>query len=279
MEAQNINLGYRNQEDLEVERLTLLLAEAQKHRKETRPQASNGRQGMLERSLVEPLSMELNKMIDNMAKPKQSTKIKERKKSKGPFRASKRLGRDTYLTEAFCELRSKDSSDMGSESKGSLSPSSSESDNSNRSSSSTEESSEEERRRKRKDKSQKKKKELRGTYGQLKPTPPEKYDGNADAVKYYQFVTQSMAYLKKGRVPKSNQIQEVANFLKGKAYRFYLNEVSMEMGEWNLQTFFKGVFNVCFPSNFRLLQQKKLDELRQGSMTVREYSAELKILY
>ncbi|KNZ75212.1 hypothetical protein J132_03933 [Termitomyces sp. J132] len=111
------------------------------------------------------------------------------------------------------------------------------------------------------------------------PNPPDKYNGEADAVKYYQFLSQFTAYLKKGRVSAEDQIPEVKSFSKGKAYQFYFNEVSMEMKEWNICGFFRGLFNACFPPNFWLLQQQKLDELRQGVMSVHEYAVELKIPY
>ncbi|KAG6828291.1 hypothetical protein H0H93_014963, partial [Arthromyces matolae] len=118
-----------------------------------------------------------------------------------------------------------------------------------------------------------------GYYTRLKPTAPEKYDGSADTIKFYQFVNQGSRYLKRGKVPEWDQIPELSNFLKGKAYEFYLNEVSMEIEEWDVPSFFRELFNACFPPNFRMDQQKKLETFEQGSLNVREYSAKLKMFY
>ncbi|KAG5330245.1 hypothetical protein C0989_009147, partial [Termitomyces sp. Mn162] len=114
---------------------------------------------------------------------------------------------------------------------------------------------------------------------QVKPTAPEKYDGTPDAVRFYQFVNQSVRYLERGRVPQWDHIAEIANYLKGKAYKFFLTNVSMEMERWTVPKFFKGLFNACFPPTFRMKQMDKLDSLTQGSMTVNEYTSELKVLY
>ncbi|KAG6851905.1 hypothetical protein C0991_005082, partial [Blastosporella zonata] len=118
-----------------------------------------------------------------------------------------------------------------------------------------------------------------GGYTTLRPTAPKKYDGSADMVKFYQFVNQGSQYLKRGRILTWNQIPELSNFLKGKAYEFYLNKVSMELEEWDVLMFFRELFNACFPPNFRMDQQQKLEMCKQGTLTVWEYAARLKMFY
>ncbi|KAF8324732.1 hypothetical protein F5887DRAFT_864533, partial [Amanita rubescens] len=113
----------------------------------------------------------------------------------------------------------------------------------------------------------------------IAPTPPEKYDGAADVAKFYRFVTESQAYLKEGKVKPKAQIQKLAKHLTDKAQRFYTTEVIYDLAQWDTQKFFTELFNYCFPADFRLKQQKRLDSLRQGNWTVREFANELKLMF
>ena len=113
----------------------------------------------------------------------------------------------------------------------------------------------------------------------IAPTPPEKYDGTADVAKFYRFVTESQAYLKEGKVKPRAQIQKLAKHLTEKAQRFYTTEVIYDLAQWDTQKFFTELFNYCFPADFRLKQQKRLDSLRQGNWTVREFANELKLMF
>ncbi|KAG6871415.1 hypothetical protein C0995_004860, partial [Termitomyces sp. Mi166 len=53
----------------------------------------------------------------------------------------------------------------------------------------------------------------------------------------------------------------------------------MEEYKWDLPKSLKRLFNYCFPPNFRLKEQQKLDLFKQGSQRVRSYAAELKNMY
>ena len=52
------------------------------------------------------------------------------------------------------------------------------------------------------------------------------YDGMDDLFLFFQFITQSMAYIREGRIPTDVQINKISYFLKGKAYKFYSSEVT-----------------------------------------------------
>ncbi|KAG6815942.1 hypothetical protein H0H93_008773 [Arthromyces matolae] len=120
---------------------------------------------------------------------------------------------------------------------------------------------------------------MRGTYSALRPPQPAKYDGEADAHKFFKFVSQSAAYCKKGRIHEEDQVQEISYFLEGDAYKFYLNEVSLEEHKWDLSRFMKGLFNYSFPPNYRQREREKLEQFKQGQLRVRSYAAELKNKY
>ncbi|KAG6846632.1 hypothetical protein H0H93_012727, partial [Arthromyces matolae] len=185
---------------------------------------------------------------------------------------------------------SSSSEDSDSESSGSSDESESESEDSSSDSSSESSGSDDERSRKRSRKNRhrgskkrrrskdRKRKHHRVPTSSIKPIPPEKYGGAADLPKYMQFVQQCNNYLIDGRVEPRRHITVVANFLTGKAWTFYTREVSRKPGDWTLEEFFKGLFNACFPVDFRNKQRDKLKEFKQGSLTVREYISELEDL-
>jgi hypothetical protein len=101
----------------------------------------------------------------------------------------------------------------------------------------------------------------------LKPIPPDKYDGAPDTQLFHKFMTQSMAYLEDGNVPKLRHVYILSNFLTDETYTFYTRD------------FFKALFDHVFPVNFRLKQHKKLDKFYQNSKTVKTYIAELAELF
>jgi len=88
----------------------------------------------------------------------------------------------------------------------------------------------------------------------LKPIPPIEYDGSVDSKAFHRFITEGTAYVKDGKVPSKKRAFILAHYLKGKAHEFYMREVSGDPYRWRLETFFRELFNYCFPvdseSNF-----------------------------
>src|SRR5260221_4524157 len=111
----------------------------------------------------------------------------------------------------------------------------------------------------------------RTMYKQLSPTSPDKYHGDADVMKYHKYITQCEQFCREAQLPKQDQVVKCADYLAGKAYKFYSTVVSMELDKWELTEFFKELFNYCFPPDFRLKQRKKLEGYTQGVHTITEY--------
>ena len=95
---------------------------------------------------------------------------------------------------------------------------------------------------------------------------PKDYNGTDDPFLFFQFITQSMAYIREGWIPADVQINKISYFLKGKAYKFYSSKVAYDIDQWMLEQFFNELFNYCFPLDFKIQQLEKLDTLKQGSM-------------
>lgn len=113
----------------------------------------------------------------------------------------------------------------------------------------------------------------------IKPIAPRDYDGSPDARAYHRFVTEGTAYVQDGNVKPKRMTFMLSYYLKGKAYDFYTQKVSMNYTEWSLQRFFEAMFNYCFPINYRMNQRDKLKRSYQNERTVSEYVHELDELY
>jgi hypothetical protein len=98
-------------------------------------------------------------------------------------------------------------------------------------------------------------------------------------MKYHKYITQCERFCREARLQKQDQVVKCADYLAGKAYRFYSTVVSMDAENWDLVRFFKELFNYCFPPDFRLKQRKKLESCVQGTHTVTEYAADLLIMF
>ncbi|EMD34534.1 hypothetical protein CERSUDRAFT_125630 [Gelatoporia subvermispora B] len=113
----------------------------------------------------------------------------------------------------------------------------------------------------------------------LKPREPETYSGQADIEKFYKFMEQSKEYLAGYRLSKKRYAGALSHFLAGKAYSFYTLVVSGNPSEWSIHALFVGLFNYCFPADFRDRMRDKLDGFSQGNLSVREYSHELQRMF
>jgi hypothetical protein len=108
----------------------------------------------------------------------------------------------------------------------------------------------------------------------LGPIPPQEYDGSPDAQAFYHFVRQGSAYIRAGQVPKDEQIFYLSYRLKAKASDFYEREVAKDESNWTLESFFWGLFEYCFPVDFRSKQRDKLNRCFQNQKSISEHTAE-----
>ncbi|PBK62875.1 hypothetical protein ARMSODRAFT_839449, partial [Armillaria solidipes] len=113
----------------------------------------------------------------------------------------------------------------------------------------------------------------------IRPIPPTPYDGMADGEKFHRFTMEMTQFCKEGQVPKDEQVFLTSHYLKGKALLYFIQKVSKNHAEWMLLDFLRGMFNACFPLNYRSQQRDKIKRCYQNDRTVSEYVYELKTLY
>ncbi|KAJ7059786.1 hypothetical protein C8F01DRAFT_1145634, partial [Mycena amicta] len=94
------------------------------------------------------------------------------------------------------------------------------------------------------------------------------YNGESNATAFHRFVREGTAYVDMGRIPMSRQPFYLSYFLTGTAANFYNQVVVPNEREYNLDRFFLGLYEFCFPTDFRMQQRQRLDELQQDDRTV-----------
>ncbi|KAG5634250.1 hypothetical protein H0H81_002698 [Sphagnurus paluster] len=164
---------------------------------------------------------------------------------------------------------SSDSSD--SESSSSSSSSDSSSDESSSSNSSSNKKSKKRKSKKSKKRRSKDKLDSKNTF------KPVKYNGQAVLTDYHRFIREATFYAKK--IPKEDRIIVLSHYLDGKAYEFYNLKVASKENKWSLKDFFAGIFDYCFPVNYRMQMRQKLHHCHQNGRTVEQYAHELEQLF
>ena len=76
------------------------------------------------------------------------------------------------------------------------------------------------------------------------------YNGSVDSKVFHRFIMEGTAYVKDGEVPSKKQVFILSHYLTGKAHEFYVHEVSGDPYHWRLSTFFRELFNYCFPVDY-----------------------------
>ncbi|KAF6743364.1 hypothetical protein DFP72DRAFT_858902 [Ephemerocybe angulata] len=107
-------------------------------------------------------------------------------------------------------------------------------------------------------------------------TAPKSYKGNADLKTYTAFHHAATQYCRRGRVPLEEQVEVISPFLEGRAQQYFLGLQAVNsplIGD--LPRFLDGLFNHCFPRNYKAKLRDEIHSFKQGSRSVWEYAYEL----
>ncbi|KAF8573439.1 hypothetical protein K439DRAFT_1357185, partial [Ramaria rubella] len=85
-------------------------------------------------------------------------------------------------------------------------------------------------------------------------------------------------YLESSRIRSKDQVKCLKKYVKGRAYTFFELESMTTRQCWDLKTFFKELFNYCFPPNFRSEQRKWLVTFGQHDLPVCDYARQIRAL-
>ncbi|KAF9494830.1 hypothetical protein BDN71DRAFT_1348302, partial [Pleurotus eryngii] len=65
----------------------------------------------------------------------------------------------------------------------------------------------------------------------------------------------------------------LSSFLGGEAYRFYLQQVASHLNKWTLKWFYRALMDECFPSDMVDQMHLEIDNFKQGSYSVKEFTS------
>ncbi|TFK79803.1 hypothetical protein K466DRAFT_468789, partial [Polyporus arcularius HHB13444] len=113
----------------------------------------------------------------------------------------------------------------------------------------------------------------------LKPVDPEPYNGQPDLTVFHRFISQMRDYLEEYRVRPRRHAVIVSRFLTDRAHEFYVNTISRNPRAYQFKDILVGLFNYCFPINFRQQMREKLRHTKQRGRSVQTYVYELENLF
>ena len=107
---------------------------------------------------------------------------------------------------------------------------------------------------------------------------PDKYDGkeDIDAFDIWKFEVKKWAEFY--RLDDKTLVGLMSKCMTGRAGLFYLRFVSEDTSQWTSEDVFNGIFNHCFPANYRMELRERLMGMTQGKRSVREFVHEIEML-
>lgn len=112
-----------------------------------------------------------------------------------------------------------------------------------------------------------------------RPIDPKVYSGSVDVKKVNRFMQDCESYLEVLDDDPVRDVYNISRFLDGAARDFYDVVVSGNYEDWTLGTFFREMFDYCFPIDFREKIRKEIENCRQGGRRVKVFTHELENLY
>ncbi|KZV59545.1 hypothetical protein PENSPDRAFT_548460, partial [Peniophora sp. CONT] len=105
------------------------------------------------------------------------------------------------------------------------------------------------------------------------------YDGRINLDTFDKWVYEATTYIELTKTKDSVAVKLAGKWLSGKASRFYMKYVAMSTKRWTMKDLFSGIFNYCFPDDFRTdLKESLLNAVQTGRSTVRDFARDLEVL-
>ncbi len=113
----------------------------------------------------------------------------------------------------------------------------------------------------------------------LKLHEPEKYKGNAKVQAFQKFAQEATTYCVGYAIPLKEQVFSISSFLDGKAWEYYQYSTHDGSDNVGISSFLSGLFDYCFPLDFRQSMREQLQNTNQGNKSIKEFIHELSGLY
>ncbi|KAG8687330.1 hypothetical protein FRC09_013563, partial [Ceratobasidium sp. 395] len=100
-------------------------------------------------------------------------------------------------------------------------------------------------------------------------------EGTPNIDKFEHFVFDYDNWIIEVRLDEESSIRNISRFLDGKASTWYMLNVAPAIEDWTLSQVYQGIYEYCFPADFKEIMRKKYLKKSQGESSVQDYFAEL----
>ncbi|QRW20520.1 Zinc finger, CCHC-type [Rhizoctonia solani] len=111
-----------------------------------------------------------------------------------------------------------------------------------------------------------------------KAQSPKTYKGKADIDKLDMFIFSYNLYVSDTRLSDSKAVLTVSQFLDNKAASWYMLNVALDPGSYSMELIYVGLYDYCFPPDFKDNMRKLYNKKKQGDLGVQDYFAKLACL-
>ncbi|TBU54578.1 hypothetical protein BD310DRAFT_980233 [Dichomitus squalens] len=107
--------------------------------------------------------------------------------------------------------------------------------------------------------------DLQALLKRIKLREPSRWTGHPDLDEFDQWCYELDTWAEVNDVPDGFVVKTMMNYLGGKAAKFFMNHVAPERNKWSKQDVYDGLFDYCFPEDFKRVLRAKLERAYQGT--------------
>ena len=108
--------------------------------------------------------------------------------------------------------------------------------------------------------------------------PPAKWDGTLDLDGFDTWKYNLNTWVELNQVPDYIMVKTMTYYITGKASQFFMNHVARSKFTWTLDNVYDGLFDYCFPEDFKTMLRDRLEFATQGRAHVRDYVRDIEQL-
>ncbi|KAJ7839107.1 hypothetical protein B0H14DRAFT_3869816 [Mycena olivaceomarginata] len=126
--------------------------------------------------------------------------------------------------------------------------------------------------------SSKAQKKMKRVLASVKIKSPFVYDGKPDLDTYDHWTYEVDTWAELHDLDNEMTVKIMVNFMTGKASTFFMKHVALRRKKWTVKQVYDGLFDYCFPSDFKLRLRDRLMSAKQGGSKIRDFVRDLESL-
>ena len=106
----------------------------------------------------------------------------------------------------------------------------------------------------------------------VKIDAPSLYNGKADLDAFDRWAYEVSTWKHLNRMSEGLAVTMLNKYVTDKAGIFYMKYVARKERRWTITTIFEGLFDYCFPKDFKLNLRRRLMNMTQGKARITEFN-------